>query len=152
MNRFQWYVMGSVLAAGLLGLAHEASGETLAVEPATNSQCKPRTLKGNYAYASDGYTLSGTERVPFSQAGHDFFQGDGTLTGAVTVNVQGELFRLTYSGTYTLEPDCRGTMTVIDNLGVTAHFDIFVTKNGSELSFLQTDAGNVTSGFEVRGD
>jgi hypothetical protein len=144
--------MGSVLAAGLLGLAYETSGEALAAESSTNPQCMLRTLKGNYAYASDGYTLKGTEMVPFSQAGHDFFKGDGTVTGAVTVNIQGELLRLTYSGTYTLEPDCSGTMTTTDNLGVPAHFDIFVTKNGSELSFIQTDAGNVTSGYEVRGD
>ncbi|WPB81127.1 hypothetical protein KYC5002_18595 [Archangium violaceum] len=74
------------------------------------------------------------------------------MTGSATLNIQGELLRLTYSGTYTLDPDCRGTMTVTDNLGVTAHFDMYVTKNGSEFSIIETDDFSVASGFEVRGD
>ncbi|PTL79760.1 hypothetical protein [Vitiosangium sp. GDMCC 1.1324] len=152
MKRIQWYVMGSVLTAGLLGLAHEASGEALAVEPSTNSQCKPRMLKGKYVYANDGYIVSGSERVPFSQAGHDFFQGNGTLTGSATISTNGELTRIVYTGTYTLEPDCSGTLTLTDNLGGTTHWDIFVTKNGEDLTYIQTDAGVVTSGFETRRD
>jgi hypothetical protein len=148
MKRFQWYVMGSVLTAGLLGLAHEASGGELTAEHSTNSQCKPRMLKGNYIYANDGYIVSESERVPFAQAGHDLFQGDGTFTGSATVSTNGEITRIVYSGTYTLEPDCSGTATLTDNLGGTAHFDFFVTKNGTELAYVQTDAGYVTSTFE----
>jgi len=152
MKRFQWYVMGSVLTAGLLGLAHEAFGGTPAAELSTNSQCKPSMLKGNYVYAGDGYIVRRSERVPFAQAGHDFFQGDGTFTGSETVSTNGEITRIVYSGTYTLEPDCSGTAKLTDNLGVTAHFDLFVTKNGTDLTFIQTDAGYVASTFEVRRD
>ncbi|RKI34166.1 hypothetical protein D7Y27_33765 [Corallococcus sp. AB004] len=58
----------------------------------------------------------------------------------------------TYSGPYTLKPDCSGTLTLTDTLGVTTHWDIFVTRNGEDLTFIQTDAGSVTSGFEIRRD
>ncbi|NMO18099.1 hypothetical protein HPC49_19220 [Pyxidicoccus fallax] len=152
MKRLQWYVMGSVLTAGLLGLAHEASGETLEAEHSANSQCRPRILKGHYVYATDGYIVSGSERVPFAQAGHDFFQGDGTFTGSATISTNGEITRVVYTGTYTLKPDCSGTATLTDNLGVTSHFDMFVSKNGTEVTYVQTDAGYVSSAFERRRD
>ncbi|PTL79753.1 hypothetical protein [Vitiosangium sp. GDMCC 1.1324] len=152
MKRIQWYVMGSVLTAGLLGLAHEAFGEALAVEPSMNSQCKPSTLKGKYVYENDGYIVSGSERVPFAQAGHELFPGDGTFTGSATVSTNGVITRIVYTGTYTLKPDCSGTATLTDTLGNTAHFDIFVTKNGESSAFIETDAGYVTSGFEIRRD
>jgi hypothetical protein len=152
MKRFQWYIMGSVLTAGLLGFAHEASGEDPAAELSTNSQCKPRMLKGNYVYANDGYIVTGPDRVPFAQAGHDLFRGDGTFTGSATVSTNGVFTRVVYSGTYTLAPDCSGTAMTTDNFGVTDHFDFFVTKNGEALTFIQTDAGYVTSTFEIRRD
>ncbi|WP_164008580.1 hypothetical protein [Pyxidicoccus trucidator] len=150
MKRFQWYVMGSVLTAGLLGIAHEASGEVPAAETSMNSACKPSMLKGNYIYANDGYIVSGSDQVPFAQAGHDFFKGDGTLTGAATINTNGVVTRIVYTGTYTVAPDCSGTATLLDNLGGTAHFDFFVTKNGAALAYVQTDAGYVTATFELR--
>lgn len=152
MKRLQWYVMGSVLTAGLLGLAHEAFGGDFEAEHSRNTQCRLRTLKGTYVYANDGYIVTGSERVPFAQAGRDFIHGNGTLTGSATVSTNGEITRITYTGTYTLEPDCSGTVTLTDNLGGTAHFDIFVTNNGESTTFIQTDAGYVTSGFEIRRD
>ena len=60
--------------------------------------------------------------------------------------------RITYTGSYTLKRDCSGTATLTDNLGGTAHFDIFVTNNGESTTFIQTDAGYVTTGFEIRRD
>ncbi|MCY1078771.1 hypothetical protein [Archangium lansingense] len=150
MKLFQWYVMGSVLTVGLLGLAHEAFGEVPAAEASTSSQCGPGILKGNYVYANDGYIVSVSGQVPFAQAGHDLFQGDGTLTGASTVSTNGVITRIVYTGTYTVAPDCTGTATLTDNLGGTAHFDFFVTKNGTVLTYVQTDAGYVTATFELR--
>ncbi|ATB41549.1 hypothetical protein CYFUS_007015 [Cystobacter fuscus] len=152
MKRFQWYVMGSVLTAGLLGVAHEASGEAPAAEPSMISQCKPSMLKGHYVYATDGYIVSGSEQIPFAQAGHDLFQGDGTLTGWATISTNGEITRIAYSGTYTLDPNCGGTATLTDNHGDTTHFDFFVTKNGANMTYVQTDAGYVSSAFELRRD
>lgn len=150
MKRFQWYVMGSVLTAGLLGLAHEASGEALAEEPSMHSQCNPSILRGTYIYANNGFIVNGPTQIPFAQAGHDFFKGNGTFTGSATVNTNGEIARIVYSGTYTVKPDCSGNATFTDNLGGTAHFDFFVTKNGAELAYVQTDAGYVTATFERR--
>lgn len=150
MKRFQWYVMGSVLTVGFLGLAHAASGEGLAEDPSMHSQCRPGMLKGNYVYANNGYIVSGPTQIPFAQAGHDFFQGNGTLTGAATVNTNGEVTRIVYTGTYTVKPDCSGRATLNDNLGGTAHFDFFVTKSGDALAYVQTDAGYVTATFELR--
>jgi len=152
MKRFQWYVMGSVLTVGLLGVVHEAAGEAPAAEPSMSSQCKPSMLKGNYVYATDGYIVTGSKQVPFAEAGHDVFHGDGTLTGWATDSTNGEITRSVYSGSYTLDADCSGTVTVTDNTGETTHFDYFVSKNGATLTYIQTDAGYVSSAFELRRD
>ncbi|NOK16355.1 hypothetical protein [Corallococcus carmarthensis] len=152
MKRFQWYVMGSVLTAGLLGLAHDAYGEAPEEELSMHSQCKLSLLKGSYVYANTGFVVTGAERIPFAQAGRDVFRGDGTLTGSATVNTNGVSSRIVYSGTYTLDSNCRGTAKTTDNTGVTDHFDFFVTKNGETLAYVQTDPGYVTATFEVRRD
>ncbi|WP_147445661.1 hypothetical protein [Corallococcus aberystwythensis] len=115
-----------------------------------HSQCKPRMLKGSYVYANSGFFVTGTDRIPFAQAGRDVFNGDGTLTGSATVNTNGVSSRIAYSGTYTLDSHCRGTATLTDNTGVTDHFDFFVTKNGETMTYVQTDPGYVTATFEVR--
>jgi hypothetical protein len=152
MNRFQWYVMGSVLTVGLLGLAHEAFGEVPAEVSSTNSQCKPRMLKGSYVYANSGFVVSGSDQIPFAQAGRDVFYGDGTFTGAATVNTNGAVARIVYSGTYTLNPDCSGAATLTDNLGGISHFDLFVSNSGTVLTYVQTDPDYVTATFELRRD
>jgi|SRR5665647_708741 len=45
------------------------------------------------------------------------------------------------SGTYTLDADCTGTMTLEGQLGGTAHWDMFVTSDGKKGRMIRTDAG-----------
>jgi hypothetical protein len=45
------------------------------------------------------------------------------------------------SGTYTLDADCTGTMTLEGQLGGTAHWDVFVTIDGKKGRMIRTDSG-----------
>jgi hypothetical protein len=117
------------------------------------SGCTVATLRGAYLYALDGFTIGGdmaSQRAPFAQAGRELFRGDGTMSGIGTANFNGTLFHLTYAGTYTVEPDCTGTVTFSDNEGVVSHYDIAIEDEGAEFGFVQTDPNIVTAGFERR--
>jgi hypothetical protein len=45
------------------------------------------------------------------------------------------------SGTYTLDADCTGTMSLEGQLGGTAHWDVFVTSDGKKGRMIRTYAG-----------
>src|SRR5215472_9686059 len=117
------------------------------------SGCSVGTLRGAYIYAQDGFTISGdtaSQRTPFAQAGREMFNGDGTMSGVATENLNGEVGRVTYTGTYTVEPDCTGAVTFTDTNGVVSHYDIAIEDGGAEFGFVQTDANIVTAAFERR--
>jgi hypothetical protein len=115
--------------------------------------CKLSALNGNYIFALTGFKTAGetaAQRTPFAQAGREFFDGKGSMNGMATASMNGAIVRLTYQGTYTINPDCSGKVTFKDSQGQQSNFDIFVTPDGSNLTYVQTDATVVSSGWERR--
>src|SRR4029077_19237999 len=49
---------------------------------------------------------------PFTAVGHVTFTESGTLTGAQTTSIAGNLVDETIEGTFTVNPDCTGSGTV----------------------------------------
>lgn len=72
------------------------------------------------------------------------------MTGWATLSTNGVAERVSYSGTYTVNPDCSGTTTLTDSEGNASHYDIFITNDGDNMTFVQTDPGYITAGFELR--
>jgi len=89
--------------------------------------CSNATLQGTYLLAYSGFQIVDGQQVPFVFAGQDRINGDGTLTGVNSFSVNGAISKnVTYTGTYTINPDCTGTSTTVDDgTGETAHFDLF---------------------------
>jgi hypothetical protein len=56
-----------------------------------------------------------------------------------------------YTGTYTVHSDCTVTETDTDQTGAVAHYDEFLTPDGSLLTFVETDPGFVAAGVLSRG-
>jgi hypothetical protein len=75
----------------------------------------------------------------FSSAGFHIFDGDGTGTDFVTfvVNGMNQNVPSPVATTYTLNPDCTGTLSVQNG----PNFNIFVALDGSGLSVVSTDLG-----------
>ena len=80
------------------------------------------------------------------------FAGDGNLTvPAATRSVDGAVVEVPPNGvgTYTVEPNCVGTITFAG-----PHFDTFIAPNGSEIFMIQTvdptGAGPVLQGIAKR--
>src|SRR5215469_15984233 len=103
--------MGMFLTVGLFawGAGHPA--------PAwSDNSCSLRTLKGTYMISCEG--VQGSGQTHFAFAGREQFHGDGTLNGIYSyADKDSVLHRVSYTGTYTVNPDCTGTYTSTDENG-----------------------------------
>jgi hypothetical protein len=106
-----------------------------------NTKCSNATLKGSYLYASSGIDVDGH---PISDAGLAKYDGNGHISDQTSTNEIPVI--TTYTGTYTINDDCTGTVVYDDN----THYTIFTGPTGDILSFIQTDAGAKIAGEQKR--
>jgi len=113
--------------------------------------CSLETLKGTYIFEYEGFTVTDGQHVPFSVAGFEYYNGDGTMTGVFTGSNDSRIVEdLEYTGTYTVNPDCTAELTTNDpTFGVT-HYDYFLAPDGNKFTFVQTDEGSIATGIEHR--
>jgi hypothetical protein len=138
----------------MIGLAALVGHGLLTVEPADSGQqgdppkCSLATLNGLYMFSQSGYTTSNGGLVPEGVTGKDIFHGNGKFDSLATISIGGDIIPGDAApGTYTINSDCTGTVTVIMTPPVPdVHLDIFVAPDGSEFFTIQTDPGNVLSG------
>jgi hypothetical protein len=117
----------------------------------SEDQCSLSTLNGRYVFAIDGVQVMKSDRVPFTVAGLEIFDGHGHLRGVISQSVNGNISRhIRFTGTYTVTQDCFSTETLMV-AGATLHFDQFTVSDGSVFSFVETDPGVVTAGYDTRG-
>jgi len=121
-----------------------AAPETLKAADA-DGEC-PRqnaTLRGTYMSHGTG-TLVGLG--PVSAVGTITYDGNGNLINPFTASVNGVIFRgVTQTGTYTVNPDCTGTVVQGGS-----HYDFVVVPDASTVFWIETDAGTVVTGTAVR--
>jgi hypothetical protein len=131
--------MKSNRAAKLTGCGIGASlmlGCFLLISPeasATQEACSAGKLQGRYVFTGQGINL---------HYGAFDFDGAGGFSGKQTsLRNKTSMQREALSGTYTLDADCTGTVTLEGQLGGTAHWDLYVTSDGKKGRMIRTDAG-----------
>lgn len=94
------------LAAAILGFTVLPGNRTMAV---ADAGCSAETLRGSYALGGAGVAFGS----PWAGAGRIVFDGSGRLTGNV-VEVYGGVIddADVPQGTYSLNPDCQGFITI----------------------------------------
>jgi hypothetical protein len=96
-------------------------------------QCSVGKLQGRYVFTGQGSNL---------HYGAFDFDGAGQFSGKQTsVRYKTTIQREALKGTYTLDADCTGTLTLEGQLGGPAHWDVFVTGDGKKGRMIRTDAG-----------
>jgi hypothetical protein len=113
---------------------------------AQEDSCSIASLHGTYAVHAHG-TIVGqlpqppfpTAPFPFGEAGIVTLNGTGQLSGKTTVNLGGVVLQPTFSGMYTVNSDCTGTLTVQSSAGFVLHDAIIVTRGGGGTVEVQTD-------------
>ncbi len=123
-------------------VAQEPSGKV--------KECSTATLKGSFGYTSIG-TLTDSYvpppfAGPFAEVGRQSFDGKGNTTATATVSSNGSINAVTVEGTYTVNADCTGTMTLnVSPFGSTVDVDFVIDDDGAEVRAIVSDAGVVES-------
>jgi len=109
------------------------------------SGCNLGHLTGTYVYTSQGYFGLPQGIGFFAAAGKLTFNGDGTFSGIDTASSNGTVQRnRATSGTYSVTPDCRGTVTY--KVPSAANVDFIISSAGQAVHFIQSDSGTVIAG------
>jgi len=123
-----------------------ASATVRAQALGSNQSCTNASLAGTYGYTLNGWVLSSNGYLPFADSGSITPDGNGNFSGSSTFSLNGQPQSRTFSGTYTLNSDCRGTAKFSDNLSETINLSLLVAGNGQEIQLIQTDSGTDISG------
>jgi hypothetical protein len=138
--------LATVGTLALIGTARAGDAEA-------RLSCSNATLKGAYAFAETGWSISAQGRAtPVSRAGFNTYDGDGTGTGLLTINNNGVVVadHQTSTATYSINTDCTGTVVFIHPDGRVIHFNIYVSPSGNEGRLIATDPGSVYVSTETR--
>lgn len=119
----------------------------LSLAPAAKADggCSVASLQGTFADKDVGFfTAPNAAPLPFAGVNAITFDGYGNMTATGFGSVGGSTGSQTEQGTYTVNPDCTGTYTVVINPGgITAHAFFVIDDNRSELQIIVTDPGTV---------
>lgn len=122
---------------------------TLAMAPQAikaTDQCplQNETLRGTYMVTGGG-TIVGVG--PVSAVGTITYDGKGKSVNTFTVSADGAISQgITVTGPYTVNRDCTGSLAQSDG----TNYDMVVAPDGSTVFWIETDAGTIVSGTEVR--
>ena len=128
LNRIAMLTGCTVGASLLLGSSLLTAPAARGAQPA----CSVDKLQGRYVFTGQGTNL---------HYGSFEFDGAGKFIGKQTSLRHAVFQREKLSGTYYLDADCTGTMTLEGQLGGTANWDVFVTSDGKKGRMIRTDAG-----------
>ena len=132
----------------------EAGQEALPNRAATRAVDFPRTrycslgsLQGNYADAASASLIPGGFS-PSVCVGIVTFDGRGNLVSKESHSFNGQIIpEANYTGTYTVNSNCTGTMTLKSvELGITVSQNFAITEDNKEVPYVVTDDGVVSSG------
>ena len=133
-------VLATVFVLGILPRAQ-------ASEPGEHRGCSNASLRGSFGFSAIG-TLLGLPPPfagPFGEIGRQSFDGRGNTAGTATLSANGNIVSgVTVEGTYQVNPDCTGSMTIfILPFASTASLDFVIDDDGRELRAIATEAGAV---------
>ncbi|HKY26743.1 MAG TPA: hypothetical protein VJM12_02230 [Pyrinomonadaceae bacterium] len=130
-------IVVSLVAISLIAvaIAFGRYSPTQAAPPAQS--CGAHTLRGSYVFNAHGWNIVGGVAVPKAIVEGIDFNGDGTLVSPfATVSLNGTILHFgAGSGSYTVNPDCTGTLT----FSTGQSFDMFVQPGeGKQVWMIQT--------------
>jgi hypothetical protein len=114
-------------------------------------ECSTASLQGSFGFTSTGTLLAlpPPSAGPFAEIGRQTFDGQGNTDATATLSANGNIKRVTVVGSYVVNPDCTGSMTLlVSPFGSTVNLDFVIDDDGTELRAITT--GNVTGNTESR--
>ncbi len=127
MKRTIASIIAVFVFAGLLVVSNVHAGEN----------CTNASLQGTYGWYGTATNVD-NGRISADVA-IQTFDGAGQFTGHDTLNSNGEIFHRTFTGSYTVNPDCTGTLVFTFAMGAEARAEFVIVAGGSEMFAIQTD-------------
>jgi hypothetical protein len=116
-----------------------------------HKDCSNASLQGSFGFTSTGTLLAlpAPSAGAFAEIGRQTFDGHGNTEGTATATANGNLRHFTFQGTYVVNPDCTGSMTLlVSPINSTVPLDFVIDDDGAELRAITT--GNVPGNTETR--
>jgi hypothetical protein len=95
-------VFGTIFLAALVGIAPSAQARS----------CSMQGVAGNYGFTLTGVVILAIGPVPLAAVGRAKLDETGNASGTESRSVGGGFADETFTGTYTVNPDCTGTATL----------------------------------------
>jgi len=116
----------------------------------TPQTCDVSTVTGKYLVTVTGSYYDSQYYVYLIAAtGFYQFDGAGGFTGSDTISNDGTITRRTITGTYQVNADCTGNMTITGSDKLTLHAD-FAVSTAKNISMVGTDSGTILSGSAAK--
>jgi hypothetical protein len=129
-------------------------GLVSSAEAGDHKACSVASLEGAFGFTSTGVlaALPAPLAGPFAEIGRQVFDGHGNTEGTATASPNGNIAHLTFQGTYVVNADCTGSMTLfVSPIDATVNLDFVLDDDGAELRAVTTgptgtgDPGSVES-------
>ncbi len=144
-------VFATVLVLGIVPgkNAHAYAGPNIVARAhaGQDEPCSNASLSGSFGFTATGTVLA---VGPVAQVGRQTFDGEGNTAGTGTISANGNIFRGTFTGTYTVNPDCTGSLTFEESVLGVVHADVVIVDDGREFRAIQTDPGVVLTVVEKK--
>ena len=113
---------------------------------ADREECSTASLHGSFGFTSTGTLLALPPGFAgaFGEIGRQTFDGRGNTHATTTLSANGNNLSATAEGTYVVNPDCTGSMTLfVSPFASTVNADFVIDDDGAELRAIVTDAGAI---------
>ena len=112
---------------------------------AQDHQCSNASLSGGFGLTGTGTVFNPSASV-FAQVGRQTFDGNGNTVATATTSINGASFPVTITGTYTVNRDCTGSLTLhVSPVNIIVHADFVIDSGGAELRAIVTDPGSTVT-------
>lgn len=113
------------------------------------SACSNKTIQGTYAFTVHGQILAGPAPLLVDGVARTTFDGEGNLTQVDAVAINGGVAPgwRPGSGSYSVNPDCTGTMTLLPAGMAPLNLQILVSQSGRTIHTVV-----INPGFAVTSD
>ena len=115
MRKLKWsLVLGALAAVLVVGTALALQNQPSPAAAKKEAACSYAGVAGDWGHSLTGtiYPPTAPGSVPMATAGRTVFKADGTISGTQTGSVNGVVADEVIRGTWTVNPDCTGMMTV----------------------------------------
>jgi hypothetical protein len=148
-------VAGAFVGISLIGGGRDPGTADLvpavhAQAPTAGKRCSARTLKGPYGIKYDGSTAAGDRYASVTLI---TFDGEGQFDGHDVFSLNGTFIRRTFSGPYTVNADCTGSLVFISfttNPPHEARGEFVIVDGGQEFFLIDVEAGVIATAVGKR--